>query len=168
MDSIIFRFFNVAGGRDIDESFHLIPITITKLLTGKAINIYGTDYPTPDKTCIRDYIHVKDVCSAFIMGILSLEKSSNGGSTNIYNIGSTSGYSVCEIIAQCFGIYRNVYPKNDIMPLNLKDRRDGDPVILLADCQKIKDVLGWESKYSLKDIIIDTFEEYKNDFIIDH
>lgn len=104
----------------------------------KELEIYGTDYPTKDGTCIRDYIHVLDLADAHI---LALEK--NG----IYNLGSEKGYSVKEIIETARKITEKEIPTKEIA------RRAGDPAVLVASSEKIKKELGWKTEYELKDII---------------
>jgi len=138
------RYFNAAGcdeeyGEDHDPETHLIPLIIkTALGQRKEIEIYGTDYPTEDGTCIRDYIHVSDLADAHI---LALDK--NG----IYNLGSNKGYSVKQIIDTVKEI-----TKKDIFVKEV-EKRPGDPAVLVADSEKIKKELGWKAKYELKGII---------------
>lgn len=138
------RYFNAAGcdeeyGEHHDPETHLIPIIMQAALgQRKELEIYGTDYPTKDGTCIRDYIHVLDLADAHI---LALEK--NG----IYNLGSEKGYSVKEIIETARKITEKEIPTKEIA------RRAGDPAVLVASSEKIKKELGWKTEYELKDII---------------
>lgn len=150
---VILRYFNAAGAyetAEIGESHspetHLIPLVLQHLLGQRdAISIYGTDYPTPDGTCIRDYIHVVDLAKAHLLGLESLL---NGTLTSgIYNLGNSRGYSVKEVIAMCeqvTGKQANV---------QYGDRREGDPAILVANAEKVYQELGWEAQFDLHAII---------------
>lgn len=138
------RYFNAAGaeedhGEDHNPETHLIPIILQVALgKKKEIEIYGTDYPTKDGTCIRDYIHVSDLAKAHILAL-----SKNG----IYNLGSEKGHSVKEVIDAVEEVTGKEIPTRE------SDRRQGDPVTLIASSEKIKKELGWKAEYNLKDII---------------
>lgn len=138
------RYFNAAGaeedyGEDHNPETHLIPIILQVALgKRKEIELYGTDYPTKDGTCIRDYIHVLDLAKAHV---LALKK------TGVYNLGSEKGYSVKEIIE----VAREVTGKE--IPVKESARRPGDPIALVASSEKIKKELGWEAEHDIKDII---------------
>ena len=148
------RYFNAAGsqgggklGEDHTPETHLIPLVLkTALGQREAIDIYGIDYPTPDGTCIRDYIHVTDLARAHV---LALEHLQAGGDSRIYNLGSETGYSVREVIDRARLITGVDFPVRE------KGRRPGDPAVLVASAQRIREELGWEPAYSL-DAIIDT------------
>jgi len=138
------RYFNAAGaddeyGEDHRPESHLIPI-ILQVALGKRENIevYGTDYPTKDGTCVRDYVHVSDLANAHI---LALKKE------GIYNLGSEKGYSVKEVIEMA----KKVTGKN--ITVKESARRSGDPAVLVASSAKIKKDLGWKAEYGLKEII---------------
>lgn len=156
----IFRYFNAAGRkpkshlRECHEpETHLIPL-ILEVAYGKrkAIEIYGCDYDTHDGTCIRDYIHVLDLCSAHL---LALEKLSCDGKSDIYNLGTTNGYSVKQII----DAVKNI-TQHDI-PIIKSARRIGDPAILVADASKANQLLKWTAKHSnIQTIIADVWESY--------
>lgn len=143
------RYFNVAGasenyGEWHEPETHLIPRLLKAAIDpSEPIEIYGNDYPTPDGTCIRDYIHVEDVAEAHILALNSLENGSG-----IYNLGTGSGYSVNEVLKAA----RRVTGSE--IPWKLVDRRDGDPAILTASADKIKRNLGWESKRGNIDVMI--------------
>lgn len=146
------RYFNAAGaeeeyGEDHNPETHLIPI-IMRVALGKIkeVEVFGTDYPTKDGTCIRDYIHVSDLAKAHV---LALKK------TGIYNLGSENGYTVKEVIKTA----REVTGKE--IPVKESARRPGDPAILVASSEKIKRELGWNAKYGLKDIISSAWEWHK-------
>ncbi len=141
----VLRYFNVAGahpdatiGEDHRPESHLIPSVLLAVQQKKIIfPVYGSDYPTPDGSCVRDYIHVQDVVRAHS---LALEKIKPGVG-NIYNLGSDRGFSVLEVIKAC----------QKITGLELKIenhlRRPGDPAILIASSEKISRELGWRPEY---------------------
>jgi UDP-glucose 4-epimerase len=151
--SVIFRYFNAAGadpkgrvGEDHTPETHLIPLILyTALGKRSQINIYGTDYSTPDGTCIRDYIHVSDLAQAHILG---LEYLLQGGNTNIFNLGNGNGFSVREMIETA-----QLVTNRSIKVLE-GDRRPGDPPILVGSSTKAHRILGWQPQYPLaKDIL---------------
>lgn len=151
--SVSFRYFNAAGadpsgllGEDHNPETHLIPLVLqTALGQRESISIFGTDYDTPDGTCIRDYIHVNDLASAHVLG---LEYLIEGGETEFLNLGSDGGFSVKEVIEQAKTITEK--------PIKVVecDRRPGDPPVLVGSSAKAKTILGWSPKYTdLSDII---------------
>ena len=151
--SVIFRYFNAAGadpkgrvGEDHTPETHLIPLILyTALGKRSQINIYSTDYSTPDGTCIRDYIHVSDLAQAHILG---LEYLLQGGNTNIFNLGNGNGFSVREMIETA-----QLVTNRPIKVLE-GDRRPGDPPILVGSSAKAHRILGWQPQYPLaKDIL---------------
>ncbi len=143
------RYFNAAGaterfGEDHDPETHLIP-RVLQVATGKrdAIEICGTDYPTPDGTCVRDYIHVLDLAQAHILALRALDQSSR-----VYNLGIGRGFSVQEVIETA----RRVTGRP--IPAVAGPRRPGDPAVLIASSDKIRRELGWKPCYrDLPDII---------------
>ena len=150
INAIIFRFFNVAGGRDTqDKPHHLIPVLVNNI--NKKWYIYGDNYDTKDGTCVRDYIHVDDIVSAFIKIIDYNFKY------EIFNLGSGAGYTVKEIINLLKEIIKKDYTIPDIIITN---RRDGDPGILVADTNKFRNKTGWRPDKTLNDIIVDTLRAY--------
>jgi UDP-glucose 4-epimerase len=153
LKSVCFRYFNAAGadpegktGEDHDPETHLIPLVLqTALGIRKSISIFGTDYPTPDGTCVRDYIHVSDLADAHVLGLEYLLK---GGDSNVFNLGNGNGFSVREVIETA----RQVTGK-DIEAVEC-DRRPGDPPSLVGSSEKAKRILGWNPKYvELSDIV---------------
>ncbi|QZY55558.1 UDP-glucose 4-epimerase GalE [Crassaminicella profunda] len=156
------RYFNAAGahgGGMIGEAHrpetHLIPL-ILQVPLGKRNKIYmfGDDYPTKDGTCVRDYIHVMDLAEAHYLAWEYLRK---GESSDIFNLGNGNGYSVKEVIEMT----RKV-TGYDICA-EVKERRTGDPAILIASSEKAKRILGWKPKYdSLEKIIIDAWKWHRN------
>ncbi|KOS66621.1 UDP-galactose-4-epimerase [Lysinibacillus contaminans] len=153
MNYVVLRYFNAAGAyetAEIGESHnpetHLIPIILQHLLGQReSISVFGTDYDTPDGTCIRDYIHVTDLAKAHL---LSLQGLLNGTiETATYNLGNGNGYSVKEIIGTC----EDVTGKQ--ATVNYVERRAGDPAKLVANAQKIYEDLGWKAKIDIKGIV---------------
>ena len=146
------RYFNAAGasekcGEDHDPESHLIPITLQAAVGKRShVEIYGDDYPTPDGTCIRDYIHVIDLARAHI---LSLDVLSDRSA--IYNLGcGGDGYSVREVIETA----RRVTGKE--IPVRVGPRRAGDPAVLIASSDKIKSELGWQPKFQDLEVIVES------------
>ena len=144
------RYFNAAGGtRDRGEQHqpetHLIPLVL-QVASGQreAISIYGTDYPTQDGTCIRDYIHIEDLATAHLLALDGLAEHEQ----LICNLGSGSGFSVRQII----DIARKVTGEN--IPAIEAPRRPGDPAVLVASSEKIKRVLGWNPQHSDVEAIV--------------
>lgn len=148
------RYFNVAGssrdgsiGEDHHPETHLIPLVLqTALEQRPEITIFGNDYDTPDGTCIRDYVHVEDLCAAHLLALEHLVPNE----FQFYNLGIGRGFSVQEVIESA----RHVTGKK--IPTALGDRRAGDPPILCADASKIRDQLGWKPEYEDLDEIIQT------------
>ncbi len=147
---VALRYFNVAGadetgqiGEAHNPETHLIPIILKAVRDNKTIKIFGNDYPTPDGTCIRDYIHVTDLAAAHI---LALEKLSD--QSKIYNLGNNKGLSVMEIVKTA-EIVTGKKINYEIAP-----RRVGDPAILIASSEKIKNELGWQPKFCTPEKII--------------
>lgn len=167
LKSIRLRYFNVAGsatdgrlGEEHNPETHLIPNILyaakaqAKGEGGKPFKMFGTDYPTPDGTCVRDYIHVEDLARAHG---LALQKLMNGGETGFYNLGSGSGYSVKEV-------YETAKDVTGVdIPLVIEDKRAGDPPTLIASNEKAKEELGWEPQKSLEDMISSAWNWIKND-----
>lgn len=156
------RYFNAAGahesgfiGEDHHPETHLIPLILQVPLAKRdKIYIFGDDYPTKDGTCIRDYIHVMDLASAHYRALKYLRK---GNSSDIFNLGNGNGYSVRETIE----VAREV--TGHPIPAEVKERRLGDPAILIASSEKAKSVLGWKPKFaSLEKIIADAWRWHKN------
>ena len=149
------RYFNAAGadpsGRIGERHYpetHLIPLVL-KVATGEreSIQIFGTNYPTLDGTCIRDYVHVCDLVQAHL---LALEQLFNGGGSAVYNLGNNRGYSVREVIEMAMRI-----TKHPILAVEA-DRRPGDPAFLVADSNKVRRELGWQPRYESLETIIET------------
>ncbi|MEM5011194.1 UDP-glucose 4-epimerase GalE [Niallia taxi] len=161
LNYVVFRYFNAAGahesgeiGEKHDPETHLIPIILQHLLGQReSISVFGTDYPTEDGTCIRDYIHVTDLAAAHIKGVEALLDGSKQAET--YNLGNGVGYSVKEVIETC----ENVTGKK--ANVVLAERRAGDPARLVASSNKIYEDLGWKAERGLESIIQSAWEWHK-------
>ena len=156
-----FRYFNVAGSyknslgkvffENHENESHLIPKILNKLNKGDkeaTVDIYGDKWPTPDGICIRDYLHIKDLAHAHLLALNKLTK----GEHQIINLGSGKGYSVFEVIDQ---IDKSVGVK---LNRNICPARSADPAVLLADISKAKEILGWQPKSGLAEIIADSWQ----------
>lgn len=151
--SVCFRYFNAAGahpdgilGEDHDPETHLIPLVLqTALGKRAAIHVYGTDYPTPDGTCIRDYIHVCDLADAHVLGLQYLLK---GGDSTVFNLGNGNGFSVRQVIDAAERV------TGRSIPVVEGDRRPGDPPSLVGGSQRARQMLGWNPQYSNIDTIL--------------
>ncbi|HEY6293120.1 MAG TPA: UDP-glucose 4-epimerase GalE [Terriglobia bacterium] len=149
------RYFNAAGadpegelGEDHDPESHLIPIAIQAALGQRPyIEIYGTDYPTPDGTAIRDYIHVTDLARAHVQG---LEYLAEGGTSTALNLGTGQGHSVREVIASIGRLCEGKVPARE------GPRRAGDPPALVAEVSRARQVLGWKADYPGLDSIVES------------
>lgn len=150
------RYFNAAGantdvgiGEDHSPETHLIPLVLkTALGQREHIGIFGEDYPTADGTCIRDYIHVRDLAEAHLLALEHLER---GGESGVFNLGSGDGFSVREIIDTA----RKVTGKP--IPAKAEPRRAGDPSVLVASNRKAREVLGWAPRRGLEEILSDAW-----------
>jgi UDP-glucose 4-epimerase len=151
----VFRYFNAAGaaedasiGEDHKPETHLIPLTIDAATgRGPALKIFGTDYPTPDGTCLRDYVHVEDLARAHVAAFPKLETP---GAQHFYNLGTGRPHSVREVIAaveKASGLK---------VPFTESPRRAGDPPALYADASKAKRELGWQVKFDTLDSIVES------------
>jgi UDP-glucose 4-epimerase len=152
--SVRFRYFNAAGadpqgriGEDHSPETHLIPLVLlTALGQRDHITVFGTDYKTPDGTCIRDYIHVTDLADAHILGLKYLL---DDGETSVFNLGNGEGFSVKEVITAAREITG--------LPITVEEgsRRAGDPAILIGSATKARKVLGWDPQYNQIEVILD-------------
>jgi len=150
--SVRLRYFNVAGadaggrvGECHDPETHLIPNILKSTFgDGQVFHMFGTDYPTRDGTCIRDYVNVEDLADAHVLALRYLE---NGGCTDFFNLGTNDGSTVREVFAACEKV------TGKTIPVSVEGRRAGDPATLVADNRKAKSVLGWSPSRSLEDSI---------------
>lgn len=149
----ILRYFNVAGaspegtiGEAHEPESHLIPkILAAALGQTTELQIYGTDYPTPDGTCVRDYIHVEDLVRAHV---LAIQATATQGKGSVYNLGSESGFSVRQVIETCQRVTGRQFQVRE------HDRRPGDPAVLVASSAKIRTELGWTRQYPELETIV--------------
>lgn len=153
--SIALRYFNAAGadtdgeiGEDHTPETHLIPLVLSAAMDPSvSVTIHGIDYPTPDGTCIRDYIHVIDLADAHLRALAALEQ---GALTGVYNLGTGRGYSVREIIDTAQGV------THQSIPALKGPRRLGDPPVLVADATRAEKELGWTPRMSDINTIVET------------
>lgn len=147
LKSVCFRYFNAAGadpegrlGEDHLPETHLIPLVLQAAMGKRdSILVFGTDYPTEDGTCVRDYIHVTDLASAHVLGLEYLLK---GGNSEVFNLGNGSGFSVKQVI----DVAREVTGRE--IKVVERDRRPGDPPALIGSSEKAHSILGWKPEYA--------------------
>ncbi|MER5619788.1 UDP-glucose 4-epimerase GalE [Streptosporangium sp. NPDC002544] len=157
--AVSLRYFNVGGAytagdgnvyreRHATET-HLIPNILAVPLGGReSVSLFGTDYPTPDGTCVRDYIHLADLARAHLLAL----DACSPGEHKIYNLGSGTGFSVSEVLSVC----REVTGHE--IPVVVRERRAGDPAVLVASAEKVRRELGWKPEHpSLRDIVADAW-----------
>jgi len=163
LNYISLRYFNACGadesgkiGEDHNPETHLIPLVLkTALGQREKIAIFGDDYNTPDGSCIRDYIHVNDLAQAHILALNALEQGSKSG---VYNLGNGNGFSVKEVIKAAEKVTGITINKE------IAARRPGDPAVLVACSDKIKNELGWQPQYTDLEKIIETAWKWHKDF----
>jgi UDP-glucose-4-epimerase GalE len=148
------RYFNAAGadpdgeiGEDHSPEIHIIPRALAAASGGPPLHVFGDDYPTPDGTCLRDYIHVTDLADAHVKALVFLE---NGGASDAYNLGTGRPHSVKDVI---HAVERVVGRQ---VPWTLAPRRPGDPAVLYAAAEKAATALRWTPRYPDLDAIVDT------------
>jgi UDP-glucose-4-epimerase GalE len=144
--SIALRYFNASGadpsgdlGEEHEPESHLIPLLFRAIQSGKPATVYGEDYPTPDGTCIRDYIHVNDLAQAHM---LALEALAKGAPTDSFNVGTGDGSSVREVLAAVEAV------TGKKVPYTVGPRRPGDPPRLVANGDKVRRAIGWKPEYT--------------------
>ena len=149
------RYFNVAGayaglGERHAAETHLIPLVLQVALGVRGeISVFGDDWPTPDGTCIRDYIHVRDLADAHVLALATAQPGAHG----IYNLGNGTGFSVREVIACCERVTGGPIAARDV------ERRAGDPAVLIASSEKAITELGWRPRHtSIDEIVADAWE----------
>ncbi|MGD9023033.1 MAG: UDP-glucose 4-epimerase GalE [Deltaproteobacteria bacterium] len=155
IESVCLRYFNAAGadpdgelGEDHDPETHLIPRVLeTALGQRSGVDIFGDDYPTPDGTCIRDYIHIQDLAQAHLLALERLLTGSPGGQ---YNLGNAKGFSVKQVVE----IARRVTGRE--IPATVVERRPGDPAVLISSSEKAMNELGWKPKFPDLETIMET------------
>lgn len=152
---IALRYFNVAGGdpqgrvgQSTPRATHLIKVACQTALGQRGhLEVYGTDYATPDGTCLRDYIHVSDLISAHVDALQHLRK---GGESGIFNCGYGKGYSVLEVIKAVERV------NGTALPVKYGPRREGDPSAIVAGAKRVREILGWQPKHENLDFIVET------------
>jgi UDP-glucose 4-epimerase len=159
LGAVSLRYFNVAGahrdaagqwyGERHSPETHLIPNVLKMALPGGtgAVKIFGTDYPTPDGTCLRDYIHVADLAQAHVLALGATEP----GQHRVYNLGNGTGFSVRQVVDVC----REVTGVD--IPAEVAPRRDGDPAVLVASSARIRSDLGWQATRDLPAMVTDAW-----------
>jgi len=152
--SVCLRYFNAAGadpdgelGEDHHPERHLIPLALLAAAGGEPLQVFGTDYPTPDGTCLRDYIHVSDLAQAHVLALAALE---NEAASTAYNLGNGRPHSVREVLDTVGRVTGMPVPQR------LASRRGGDPAVLYASSDRIKAELGWSPCFEELETIIDT------------
>ncbi|MEU5519738.1 UDP-glucose 4-epimerase GalE [Streptomyces sp. NPDC047860] len=145
------RYFNVAGAASPELSdagvFNLVPMVFERLETGEAPRIFGDDYPTPDGTCVRDYIHVQDIASAHLAAARRLDEAPKGTALTL-NIGRGEGSSVREMVDRILKVTGNENVAPEVTP-----RRAGDPARVVASADRIREELGWTARHGLDEMI---------------
>lgn len=157
--SVSLRYFNACGaeprygiGEEHQPETHLIPLILRAVLTGEPLTVYGDDYPTPDGTCIRDYIHVSDLASAHVR---ALEYLMQGGATTVFNAGTGRGYTVLEVIRAA------ERATGRPVPFRFGPRREGDAAVLVADSSKLRKTLGWQPQYESLEAMVETAWQFE-------
>jgi len=165
--SVILRYFNVAGasrlfGEMHAPETHLIPVVLKAAEESREMTIYGGDYPTPDGTCVRDYIHVEDLAAAHLLALVATDVGdSRTGPTSgpcqpvICNLGNGSGFSNREIVAAAESVVGHA------IPVKIGPRRDGDPPVLVASAERAGRELGWQPQHGKLEEIIGTAWEWR-------
>ena len=155
LKAIVLRYFNAAGadpeneiGESHDPETHLVPLLLDAASgRRKSVTVFGTDYPTHDGTCVRDYIHVSDLAEAHIKALRALL---DGWQSSIYNLGNGRGFSVMEVIAAVERV------TGLTVPVVFGDRRPGDPAALISDASKARHELGWQPQFARIDEMVRT------------
>ena len=159
LESVSLRYFNAAGasldctiGEDWSTTHNLIPRLMKAMLTqSESLKLFGTDYPTPDGTCVRDYIHVEDLARAHVAALDHLEK---GRGSLAVNVGTGRGHSVREVIKMAEDVSGLTVPVVEV------DRRPGDPPEIFADPRMARDVLNWKADLGLREIVSSSYNWY--------
>lgn len=153
LKSISLRYFNAAGadpdgrlGERHEPETHLIPLVL-QAASGRrpSVSVFGDDYPTPDGTCVRDYVHIVDLCQAHLLALEQLERT---GESAAYNLGNSRGYSVNEVIRTVERVTGRT------VPVVKAARREGDPAVLVADSKRAMSELGWRPRFNELDTIV--------------
>ncbi|MDR3691636.1 MAG: UDP-glucose 4-epimerase GalE [Fimbriimonas sp.] len=157
---VSFRYFNACGatathGEDRVKETHLIPILLQVVLGIRPeITLFGTDYPTPDRTCVRDYVHVADIAQAHLLGLDRIDELEEAA----YNLGSGTGNSNLEVIETARKV--TGHP----IPVKIGDRRPGDPAVLVAGSDLAREVLGWDPQYAHIEQMVQSAWDWRSNF----
>ncbi len=155
--AVSLRYFNVAGAHRAEAGWlgerhhpetHLIPTVLAKAAAGGWVQVFGDDYPTPDGTCIRDYIHVTDLADAHLRAL----QSCRPGEHRVYNLGDGTGFSVRQVIDVCAEV------TGTEIGIDVTARRPGDPAVLVASAERIQAELGWRAERDLRAMAADAWE----------
>ena len=153
---VALRYFNVAGAGadDLGDTgvFNLIPMVLRALDNGQAPQVFGDTYPTPDGTCIRDYIHVQDLAEAHVAAVTQAER---GGRTDIYNVGRGMGFSVLDVLDAVRSAMGSDFAHEISAP------RAGDPASLVAAVNRIHSELGWQAQRDLTDMVTSAWSAWQ-------
>jgi UDP-glucose 4-epimerase len=157
--SVVLRYFNAAGadpdgilGEHHDPEVHLIPRAIDAVLGGEPLALFGDDYPTPDGTCLRDYVHVVDLADAHVRALAHL---AGGGPSRAYNLGIGRPFSVKDVLSTVERV------TGQPVPHRIEPRRPGDPAVLYAANARIRRDLGWEPRFVDLDVIVDSAWQWR-------
>lgn len=158
LQSVSLRYFNAAGaamdgsiGEGWASTTNLVPLVMRATITGEPVQVFGTDYPTRDGTCVRDYVHVDDLARAHVT---ALDHLAGGGATTIVNVGTGVGSTVREVLAATEAVTGRPVPHEDV------GRRAGDPAATWAAVDRARELLGWEPTLDLDDIITSAWNWY--------
>lgn len=162
LSSVVLRYFNAAGadpdgglGEAHEPETHLIPNVLRSVLgTGPELQVFGDDYPTPDGTCVRDYVHVSDLCAAHLDALTYMGHTQGAA---VFNLGSADGFSVKQVIEAAERVTGRA------IPYTLRPRRAGDPPRLVASSAKARETLGWRPRYAELDTILATAWQWHSD-----
>jgi UDP-glucose 4-epimerase len=159
--AVSLRYFNVAGAHQADDGTwfgerhhpetHLIPAVLTAVAAGQRVQVFGEDYPTPDGTCVRDYIHVTDLADAHLLALAACRP----GQHRVYNLGNGTGFSVRQVIDVCASV------TGTPVGIDMAARRPGDPAVLVASSERIQAELGWRVNRDLRAMAADAWEFYQ-------
>ncbi len=154
---VALRYFNAAGAltgvpgeRHVPET-HLIPNAMRAASGGGPLALFGTDYPTPDGTAVRDYVHVADLAEAHVLALQYLERQ---GASDVFNLANSRGYSVLEVVRAVETVLRRP------VPVVARDRRPGDPAVLVGSSERARRVLGWQPRYETLSAIVESLVDH--------
>ena len=151
--AVSLRYFNVVGCAEPAladlHGTNLFPVVIARIAAGRSVPVFGGDHPTPDGTCVRDYIHVQDLAEAHVA---ATRLTASPGSTTVVNVGTGTGHSVLDVLRE----FRRA--SGLPVPYTVEPRRDGDPAAMVADVAHAQDVLGWTARFGLPDMVASAWQ----------